>query len=308
MKSMVNRILNAMTGHEPESLPMTETYIAWENVKAAALPMMACFRVFTGIKQLGLVFEDKVQNSVFFYANMDENGNDTLLYARYVLEEQKISELEVNMIRARGDAGFQYSPSEVKDIPEAWLKPIPEGQRCSRQELLEVADYIYTGKADKFPYPIADDCFLMENGGMVKENPDYAETMWGSDAAKLPKTKDGLVCIPGDVMPLVSKQPGRALVIDEEQGVICLWGTIDGYVVPYVESHETSSCFVPTEAVQMHMDKTLQGDKMNGKCLIKPQKATVLQTELFRFYGGELHGQHRINQIQAIGARFPWED
>lgn len=148
----------------------------------------------------------------------------------------------------------------------------------------------------------------MENGGMVKENPDYAEAMWGSDAAKLPRTKEGLVCIPGDVMPLVSQQPGRALVVDEEQGVICLWGTIDGYVVPYVESHETSSCFVPTEAVAMHMDNTLKGDKMKGKALIRPQKATVLQTELFRFYGGKLHGQHRLNQIQAIGARFPWED
>lgn len=308
MKEMVNRILNAMVAHEPESLPMADTYTAMENVKAAALPMMACFRVFTGIRQMGMVFADPVQNSVFFYADMDENGNDTLLYARYVMEEGRIAELEVNLIRARGDAGFQYSPNEVKDIPESWLKPIPEGQRCTRDELLAVADYIYTGKAKQFPYPIADDCFLMENGGMVKENPDYAEAMWGSDAAKLPRTKEGLVCIPGDVMPLVSQQPGRALVVDEEQGVICLWGTIDGYVVPYVESHETSSCFVPTEAVAMHMDNTLKGDKMKGKALIRPQKATVLQTELFRFYGGKLHGQHRLNQIQAIGARFLWED
>ena len=54
MKEMVNRILNAMVAHEPESLPMADTYTAMENVKAAALPMMACFRVFTGIRQMGM--------------------------------------------------------------------------------------------------------------------------------------------------------------------------------------------------------------------------------------------------------------
>lgn len=308
MKSMVTKILDAMVQKHPDLLPMTERYVAWENAKPAALCMMGAFRVFQGVKKMGMVFEDKVQNSVFFYADMDEGGNDTLLYVRYVMECEKIAELEINTIRARGDAGFQYSPWEVDQIPEGWSKPIPEGQRATREELLEVASYIYTGKAETFPYPIAEDCFLMENGGLVKENPDYAKKMWGADADKLPKTSDGLVCIPGDVMPIVSVQGSRALVVDEEQGVIILWGVIDGCVTPYVESHETSSCFVPMPVVQMHIDSTLSPEKLAGKSTVKVQKATVLQAELFRFYGGKLHGQHRINQMQGIGARFPFDE
>ena len=308
MKKMVNTILEAMTTKNPEIRPMAEKYVAWENVKPAALCMMESFRVFSGVKKMGMIFEDKVQNSVFFYADMDEGGNDTLLYSRYVMDGDKISEIDINIIRSRGDAGFQYSPQEVDEIPEGWTKKIPDGERATREELLEVAGYIYTGKSDKFPYPIAEDCFLMENGGLVKENPDYAKSMWGEDADKLPKTKDGLVCIPGDVMPLISQQGSPALVVDEEQGVFGIWGTIDGAVAPYVESHETSSCFVPLEAVQMHIDKTLGGNKLDNKSTIRVQKATVLQAEFFRFYGGKLHGQHRFNQMQGIGARFPWDN
>ena len=145
----------------------------------------------------------------------------------------------------------------------------------------------------------------MENGGLVKENKDYAVAMWGSAADDLPKFEGGLVAIPGDVMPLLSAQEQKIFVVDEEQGVFGMWGVIDGYVAPYIESHETSSCFVPTEVIGMHME-TITEEKKKGKCVLKEQPATVIQAEFFRFYGGELHGQHRFNTMQGPGARFPW--
>lgn len=307
MNKYVELVLNAMVNHTPESLPVTDRYTLLENYKPAALVMTESFRVFQGVKNMGLVFEDKVQNSIFFYANMDEGGNDTLVYNRIVTEDDKISLLELNIIRSRGDAGFMYLPQYCESdlaIDKGWTTPIPEGQKASREELERLASEIYTTKADVSKYVIAKDCFMMENGGLVRESPDYAATMWG--AAELPDAGDGLVFIPGDIMPIVSKQDIKAWVIDEEQGIIGLWIIVDGYTAPYIEAHETSSCFVPAEVIGMHLEKTLTPEKFAGKRVLKEGPATTMAVEFLRYYGGEFHGQHRFSQAQAIGARYPW--
>lgn len=304
MNQYVKTLLDAMTSHSTEKLPLTDRYVLFENAKPAALNMTECFQVFRGVKQVGMVFEDKVQSSIFFYANMDEGGNDTLLYARIVTEGDKISLLEINIIRSRGDAGFIYLPGDVGNIPESWSKPIPEGEKAGRAELERLAAELYTAKADVSKYTVANDCFMLENGGLVRENPDYAASMWGS--AELPDAGDGLVNIPGDIMPIVSKQETKAWVIDEEQGVIGIWLVVDGYTAPYIESHETGSCFVPSEVIDAHLQKTLTPEKYAGKRVIREGPATSLTIEFLRYYGGQFHGQHRFSQTQGIGGRFPW--
>ena len=307
MNKYVELVLNAMINHAPESLPMTDRYTLFENCKPAALIMTEAFRVFRGVKQMGLVFEDKVQNSIFFYADMDEGGNDTLIYARIVTEGQKISLLEFNFVRSRGGAGFMCLPEYCESdlaINKAWTTPIPEGQKATREELERLAGELYTTKADVSKYVIAKDCFMMENGGLVRENPGYAATMWG--ATKLPDAGNGLVFIPGDIMPIVSQQEIKSWVIDEDQGVIGLWLVVDGFTAPYIESTETSSCFVPSEVIEMHLKKTLTPEKFSGKQVLIEGRATTMTVEFLRYYGGEFHGQHRFSQALAPGARYPW--
>ena len=303
LNSFVTMVLDGMTNKDPDRIAFASSYSLIENAKPAAPIMAECFRVFSGVKHMGLVFEDHVQNSIFFYAAMDEGGNDTLIYCRIVTKEEEISLLEVNIIRSRGDAGFIFLPEEVENIPDGWTRPIPDGEKASREELEKLASELFTPQM-AFDYPMSEDSQMMENGGKVPESLEYLDKM-GADTSNLEPAGEGLAYTPAHIIPVRPDQPPKAWVIDEDQGVIGLWCAVDGYVAPYVEPHETSSCFVPDIMIAPHM-QTITEEKRQGKKILNQGKATSLTVEFLRYYGGKFHGQHRFSQTQGAGARFPW--
>ncbi len=305
MKKYVDLLLEAVQKHDPQILPLTKAYKSTENLRPSALIMMDCFRTITKVNAIGQIFEDKVLNNVFFYANVSEAGNHTLFYGRLKIHEDKISELDLNLLRSRGQAGFMYNVDEVGNLPSGWTDEIPEGQKASRKELEEVASHIYSGEKS-FPYPFALDCYTMENGGVVMEDPDYASSMFSDECDPAADEKKELIKLPGMIPPLTPVLPAKCLLIDEAQGVIGIWATMDGFAAPYISNHEVSSCFVPADIVQVHRE-TLPKDKMQDYCLMTELPASCITVELFRYYGGAVHGQHRFTQLQGAGARSVWE-
>lgn len=300
MKKYVMSLINAMLRKDPSILPLEKTYWAFENGRPAALCMMQSFHVFSGLNAMGEIYEDRKQGITFFYANMAEGNHDSVLYGSIEIKHERIQGIELTILRSRADTGFAFYPKEIGIAGTEWTRPICDNEKASRKELEALAAKLYKGE-DLTSYVFDDTCLLMENGGYVKENPEYSANMWGEN---FQPGNNGLVPVKGTFMPLKSRQVPKTFV-DENKGIAGVWAVIDGFTAAYVE-HENSSCFVPSEVIERHMSNCLWPEKCQEKSILRKMPASILLFEMFRMYKGKIFGQHRFSLITAPGASFPW--
>ncbi len=298
-------LFDAMIAQDPSMLPIADRYYATENSHGSALGAMTCFRTITGLTYIGHLVVDEVANSIFVTANLDENGVPTICTARVQLENDEITELEINLIRSKGDSGFIYLPEEMDQHHSGWTMAIPEGGRASREELLAVGEAIFNTSSG-VEYEASPDCILEEIGGIVYEDAEYLDNLQGTDdnkAAAATKTK---VTIPAGLWPMRPQDPNaRVIAVDVEQGIVVSTGQIDGYVCPYITADETSTCFVPACMIEMH-NKTLDTNQYKGRKVPHQMAAVGTTVEILRYHSGKIFGMHRYVNLQGPGAVSPW--
>jgi hypothetical protein len=100
---------------------------------------------------------------------MQENGRDALVGSRMLVEHGQITEIETYVthqgdylvFNANGFAqGDTQAPTDVK-----WEDVVPEAQRSTRDELIEIADNYYQSFGQSTPLaPIRNGCYRWENG------------------------------------------------------------------------------------------------------------------------------------------------
>ncbi len=114
----------------------------------------------------------------------DGEGNFVAVAIRLKVVDGRITEVEQLAIRPSqqlfGGGGNDSPFGNTGDNVEAMGEPhpifreaIPEAERASREELIEVANYYFTGLArndGKGYYPFTDDCIRYENGILVTRN------------------------------------------------------------------------------------------------------------------------------------------
>jgi hypothetical protein len=180
MKEYADLLLRSMVAHDPSMLPLADRYAATENSVAGSLNMMSAWRTVTGVKKVGQYIIDEAAGQLLVTANVDEGGMSTVFCARLKIVDKKFAELELYLTRSRAGAGFVMLADEIGTLPSGWTAPIPAGHQATREELVQLGRAIFDSEASA---PEASpDCVLMEAGGVVLEDADYLDALFGDDS------------------------------------------------------------------------------------------------------------------------------
>ncbi|MBN1628926.1 MAG: hypothetical protein JW990_04120 [Thermoleophilia bacterium] len=302
LKTYADKVLQSMVAHDPSMLPLASRYAATENSVAGSLNMLSGWRTVTGVNRIGQYIVDEPAGQIFFTANVDESGSPTLLWARLKVLNGELTELEMYTARARSDGGFAYLVDEIGTLPNGWSAPIPEGGKATRAELLHVAQAIFDSS---LPVPdAAPDCFLMELGGVVMEDPEYEDLLWSGEIKQRDVVKKEP--IPMGLPPVRPSDPNaRVAVIDEDQGIVVSIGLVPGFVSPYVVRSATESCFVPAAMIEMH-HRTLRPEMFPGRSVLFEMPAVSVTCQVVRMHSGLIQGTQLFNKLQGPGGGTPW--
>lgn len=346
VEKYIDILLDSMLKHDAESLPMADRYRATENGIPSAVRHMACWRTITGFTGIAHKVIDERMNSIVVVAEALEGNADvpSLLSARMQIADDKISELEIYLLRSRNQSGFWFKPEELHTLPEGWFVEMkPEG-KASYEELYHLGEAINNENIKVF-YPGGPGCFGMENGGIVREHIEYMSGMESGDGPFGPGGPEGpagpggpegfggpggpggeggpfgmppidpsLIGPDGRFAPpffgIFPERPTdlkcRVLAVDEEQGLVACYGTIPGTVTPYIVPDETSTCFVPDNMIEMHR-KWLTPERMAGHSVLEEETATAMVTVIAKLYEGKIYGYHQIIVLTGRGYQCPWE-
>lgn len=306
MKNFVDAFIESINSHDPKKLPMADRYYATENGIPAALMLMETYRVIDKVNYVGTVAEDPQKNTVYAVMSVLEGTTDVILGARMTGAEEKIEELEINIYRSRSDTGFWFAVQDIEKLEPEWDYVVPEEKRADRATLERFAQAIFDNTIDGNEFPPAETCQLMEAGGLVLENVEYAKALTPNpDALVVP---EGQIRIPmgfglGPIRPMGKNI--RTLCIDEEKGLVVATACMDGYVSPYIVSDETSSCFVPMPMINMHRS-TLTPAMFEGETACKEMYATAENTTIAKFYNGEIQYLTQNIKIRPYGCGASW--
>lgn len=305
MKNFLDTFIDSILKHDPNLLPMAERYYATENGVPAAPYLMETYRMVEKVNCIGTVAEDPQRHTVYAVLSVSYGYADALLGVRMTGEDEKISELEINIYHSRSDTGFWYAVQDVPGLEASWDSVVPAEKRASRETLEAFAVAIFDNSKDGNAYPAEKTCQLMEAGGLVYENVGYAQALSPVPLTNIP---EGANRIPmefglGPIRP--NGSDFRILAIDEEKGLVVAIGCMDGYVSPYIVSDETSSCFVPVPMIPMHRS-TLKPEDFNGVSACKEMLATAENTTIAKFYDGKIQYLTQNIKLKTYGAPGTW--
>lgn len=308
MKKTIALLLDSMTKHDASLLPMSDRYRATENGVPAAVRHMTCWRTIQKVNCIAHEVYDTVRGQAVVVAQVDEGGYPSLLAARIRLEAEKITELELYLLRSRAESGFWYAPGALSELPDNWHTPIPEDGRATRDELTALGESIFA-PPQGMPYRCAPKTYGMENGGPVFEHIAYLSAVSPEGA---PTFDPALVPESGRIsleMPIVFPGPvdpkSRILAVDEEQGIVVVSGMVDGFVSPYITPDEVSTCFVPMGMIESHR-KMLTDELTAGHALLDEMPSTAMVVTLIRYHSGKVYGYHQIIVQRNYGSKSPW--
>ncbi len=313
MKKFVDLLFESMIKKDSSLLPVTTRFKATENGKPAAICHMTCWRTVTAVDCIGQIIEDSRQNTILVVASLMEGSAPSVFIGRMKIEEEKVSELELFLIRSRCEAGFWFEPEGFHKQPHGWTEAIPEGGKASYEFLQGLAKAVFDDSISTDPYPATDDCYLMELGGVVMENSDYTDSLasdmdisntLSSNEVKTPTRSP----INFGLMPGRPSDPNaRVLAVDDNNGIVAAFGVVPGITFPYIVSDETSSCFVPEKMSDMHK-KTMKPELFEGKNVVIEMKATSLTVSMHRFHSGKMVGFHQFTCIVPYGSIDVWAE
>lgn len=307
LKDLADQLVASMVAHRAQDAPLTEYYRATDNGVPANLAFMDLWRTITAAGQRQY-YLDPVSGQSFVIVSVKEGNTPSLLWGRLKADGRKLSEVELYLTRSRGDAGFIFGNGTLDQLPPAWTQPVARNRLPSREELLRIGKAMFD-PALPLP-PSGADCALMENGGVVKEEPEWMS--YGDQPAPKTAAPGTSVSMTGMGCPLFPGRPGdpnaRVDVVDTEQGVVVSLASLEGLIYNYPVTNPTWSAFVPNSLRGMHeasLKKALAtGKYRQPKVVTMP--ASILVGQLFRVYDGKVQGFHMVQKLAPTGARSPW--
>ena len=318
LKNLAHQVLVSMTKHDASVLPLARWYTVTENNRPSAPGMTSFWRTITDIQEPVQYIIDTPNGQVFVIAGVLEGKMPDLLWGRLKVENGKISEMELYIARAKSDSGLQFNPEGMSSLPDGWTAPIPAGQKVSREELTRIAQSIFSLKYGT-PAP-SEDCILVENGKQVIESDEALKVL--AEGAP-PGALDGIKkTSEGDIVPcgLPVDRPEDAhaqMIVDEEQGIAIASGVVPGIEYSSFCTKGNETTFVPTAMnsewvhlpAKMH-DPNPAGLDPSQQSYVPVSRSwptVVYTTEVLKYYGGKVHGEHRLEEMQPVGSGSLWE-
>jgi hypothetical protein len=178
LAGVMTAYLQALTKHDPSSLPVTRNVKYTENgvritmgdglwQTAAAMPTYRLDVIDEEAGQVGLL------------GRIDENGNNNWFGVRLKVEpDRKVSEIETLVNRSISGGGPGGPPGGASKLTEPhplMAQPIPADKRISRAELVLISDAYFTGldtEESSRNVSFSPQCQRRENGSVMANNPD----------------------------------------------------------------------------------------------------------------------------------------
>jgi hypothetical protein len=160
-----DRYLDALIHRMPSRAPLAPNVRFTENGALLAIGD-ALWATADALGEQKLVFTDPVSGGIHLYAGIVENGQPSMLAARLKVEDRQITEIETSVLRRNANDAAMASFAVERPI---WSEEVPDSQRVSREELIDIADSYFEGitQARGDVTPFDDRCVRFENGGQM---------------------------------------------------------------------------------------------------------------------------------------------
>ncbi len=305
MQKYIDALIHAIETHDAESLPTAPRYRATENGIPSALRHMQTFNIFDKVNCIGTTVVDKKTNTVFLAMNVSQGNYEAVMTARLKVEDELLTEVELDIIRSRSDTGFWFAPQGMAELKNLFDAVVPEDKRPTREELEYLGRVVLDDELDGSMYGREDTCLLMEAGGIVYESTGYAKLI-NPHVAEFFPAEDIRVPIPIGVAP--NRPHGeniRIIAIDEERGLVVSAFDVDGLVTPYLVSDETSTCFVPYSMLESH-HRALLPELFEGKSTSVETRATGATITICKLSAGNIQLLMQNTSLRPFGTRTTW--
>jgi len=286
MEGLVDDYLDALIANNPDAVPLADDVRFTENGQRLQV-RDGLWQTMEGRGNYRIFVPDMAAQQVAFLGNIYEEHRDptqmtpALLALRLRLEDGAISEIEHFVVRSTTAA----ERLAVMTPRFAFRSAVPESQRNTRREMLEIANMYFVGMQKNdglMDYPFADDCERIENGmrstnaptppGETRPDPSDA-SVYSSQWSCLEQFQSGLIFFVNRI------RDRRFVAVDEERGLVF------------------SFVFFDHSGGEFRHGVTPAGREVTAGPV---QPWTWGIAELFKVYDGNIH------EIEAILERVPY--
>jgi hypothetical protein len=279
LASVMSAYLQALTKHDPASLPTTHNVKYTENGVRLTLGD-GLWQTASAMPTYRLDVIDEEAGAVGLIGRISENGNNNWYGVRLKVEpDGRVSEIETLVNRSTG--GGAGGPPVTKQNAEPhplMAEVIPPGKRLARAELARISDTYFTGldtEESSKGIPFSPDCQRRENGTITANNPDAPKgSMQWMDCKSQFDT--GFSVIVTDI------RERRFEVVDRTKGLAFGWD--------YFDHNGTVAKFSRTP-----------DHKLDDVAQMFRQPMTFYIAEVFKVVDGN------IRQIEAVLTTVPYE-
>jgi hypothetical protein len=280
LAGVMSTYLQALTKHDPASLPTTRNVKYTENGVRLTLGD-GLWQTAAAMPTYRLDVIDEEAGAVGMIGRISENGNNNWYGVRLKVEpDGKVSQIETLLNRSTGGGGGPPGGAKVQtEVHPLMAQVIPENKRLSRAELARIGNTYFTGldtEESSKGVPFSPDCQRRENGMITSNNPESAKgSMVWMDCKSQFDT--GFSVIVTDI------RERRFEVVDRTKGLAFGWG--------YFDHNGTVAKFTNTP----------DPNKVSDVAQTFRQPITFYIAEVFKVVDGN------IRQIEAVLTTVPYE-
>jgi hypothetical protein len=280
LETLIDRYLDALVAHDPSRLPLSADVKYTENEQELQVGD-GFWQTATGIGNYKHYFADPTTLQAAWMGTMRERDALLLMALRLRVQLGRITEIETSYFRPGGGGPNDIAGMDARGAPEAlWLETIPEGERSTRNELIEIANAYFAAlqrNDGKGFYPFTDDCDRIENGAHTTNNPSGPTTPGGFNYMALDCKKQ----LESGYLAIVTNiHQRRYPLVDEERGVVWSNAILDlGGTV---------------KSIRLTTGETVDMSAFAGRA------ASIEATEAFKIENG------KIRRVEMIGPSVPY--
>lgn len=225
------------------------------------------------------IIPDEHTGSVAWFGWIEDHGQPAYYAMRMKIEDSRVTEVETVIARREEPGLYSEDVKERAAFPDL-MDTVPEGERSSRERLIDIANGYYSTLQQNNGTLLADfsaDCTWQENGADVVESvPDLA----GQGCRRLFEI--------GYFRPIDRVRDRAFPVVDVERGLVVAISTRD--------QNNNNVTWVTNDGVERHIDDVIYYSHSRGAI------------ELLKIEGGQITAIRSITNFLPYYMPSPWRE
>lgn len=310
LSGYVDQVLQAMIDHDPSEAPLAETVRYTENGQALKPgdglwgTASAIAIEGDGLVSLGpnssaykLYFADPAMGEAAYLGALNENGTPGIMALRVKVEDQKVTEIEAEVVRQEGTGPrggtmtlmrpLLLAEMNAKGFSEPEQMLLDGGEHWTRANMITAVNHYFDGmeRSSSAGVPLASDCVRRDNGDQTTGNAN-APPLDSADPAFKPFALGCADQLDSGFFRYLSKVRGRRiLAVDEDRGLVLVTAMVD---------HPGNVTTIQTNAGQVTLPSNL----------LTP--STDMLTAVFKMSNGKIERIEAIERVVPYGMTSGW--